>query len=178
MYNCQLQPLKYFGLVSSLKQVYNSSITQNPTLSIPQDSLLTLFLRTQKELRSSTKNLSVKKGLPWWEVKQNGTLQSPKRDVLLIGTQHIPWHSSVLKARRLLIFSIDFCIEYFPQTNFWKRLVSSKTQTAHDAVPLMKISLIFSGTVQKFKLFGELWLKSLLISTLYLETTRWKLQFF
>ena len=135
-------------------------------------------LRMQKELRSSTKNLSVEKGLPWWEVKQNGTLQSPKRDVLLIGTQHIPWHSSVLKARHLLIFSIDFCIEYFPQTHLWKRLVSSKTQTAPDAVPLTKISLIFSGTVQTFKLFGELWLKSLLISTLYLETTQWKLQFF
>ena len=47
--NCQLQPLKYFGLVSALKQLNNSSITQNPTLSIPQDSLLTLFLRNAKE---------------------------------------------------------------------------------------------------------------------------------
>ena len=46
---CQLQPLKYFGLVSALKQLNNSSITQNPTLSIPQDSLLTLFLRNAKE---------------------------------------------------------------------------------------------------------------------------------
>ena len=46
--NCQLQPFKYFGLVSALKQVYNSSITQNPTLSIPQDSLLTIFLRNAK----------------------------------------------------------------------------------------------------------------------------------
>ena len=49
--NWQLQPLKYFGLVSALKQVYNSSITQNPTLSIPQDSLLTLFLRNAKETK-------------------------------------------------------------------------------------------------------------------------------
>ena len=47
-YNCQLQPLKYFGLVSSLKQVKNSSNAQNPTLSIPQDSLLTLFLKNAK----------------------------------------------------------------------------------------------------------------------------------
>ena len=60
-YNCQLQPLKYFGLVSSLKQIYNSSITQNPTLSIPQDSLLTLFLKNAKELRSPTKTLVCKK---------------------------------------------------------------------------------------------------------------------
>ena len=47
-YNCQFQPLKYFGLVSVLKQVKNSSITQNPTLSIPADSLLTLFLKNAK----------------------------------------------------------------------------------------------------------------------------------
>ena len=36
-YNCQFQPLKYFGLVSALKQVKNSSITQNPTPLIPED---------------------------------------------------------------------------------------------------------------------------------------------
>ena len=86
--------------------------------------------------------------------------------------QLIPWHSIVLKARHLLIFNTDFCIEYFPQTRFEQRLVSSKIQTAPFAVPLRKISLIFSGTVRTFKLLGELWMKSLLISTLYLETTQ------
>ena len=33
-YKFHLQPLKYFGLISALKQVNNSSISQNPTLSI------------------------------------------------------------------------------------------------------------------------------------------------
>ena len=68
--------------------------------------------------------------------------------------KHIYWLSSGLKARHLLIFNIDFCIEYFPQTRFWQRLVSHKTQTAPFVVLLRKISLIFYGTAQTFKLFS------------------------
>ena len=60
-YNCQFQPLKYFGLVSALKQVKNSSITQNPTLSIPADSLLTLFLKNAKGTKVVYKKLVRKK---------------------------------------------------------------------------------------------------------------------
>ena len=67
--------------------------------------------------------------------------------------KHIYWLSSVLKGRHSLIFNIDFCIEYFPQTRFWLRLVSRKTQTAPFVVLLRKISLIFYGTAQMFKLF-------------------------
>ena len=81
--------------------------------------------------------------------------------MLLIEMQHRPWVSSVLKAPHLLIVNtylcIEYlCVEYFPQTRFSQRLVSRKTQTAPFAVPLRKISLIFSGNVQTFKLFEEL----------------------
>ena len=44
-----------------LKQVYISSITQNPTLSIPQDSLLTLFLKNAKGTKVVYKKLVCKK---------------------------------------------------------------------------------------------------------------------
>ena len=109
-YNCQFQPLKYFGL--EFKQVKNSSISQTLLFQSRQIHFLLYSLRTQKELRSSTKNLFVKKRSPRREVRQNGTLR------FLIRMQHIPWLSSVLKARHLLIFNIDFCIEHFPQTRF------------------------------------------------------------
>ena len=59
--NCQFQPLKYFGLVSALKQVKNSSITQNPTLSISEVSLLTLFLKNVKGTKVVYKKLVRKK---------------------------------------------------------------------------------------------------------------------
>ena len=97
-YNCQFQPLKYFGLVSALKQVKNS-IASHKTLLFQsrQIHFLPYSLRKQKELRSPTKNLFVKKRSPRREVRRSGTLR------LLIGMQHKPWLSSVLKARHLLI---------------------------------------------------------------------------
>ena len=138
-----------------------------------------LFCFFKLSFRSFTKNLSVEILPPQWKAKQNGTLRSTRNDVLPIGMHLIPWHPDVLKARHSLIFNTDFCTEYFPQTCFWQRSVSSKTQTAPSAVKLRKILFIFSGTVQTLKRFGETWLPlNLLISTLYLETT-WRIsQFF
>ena len=171
-YNCQFQPLKYFGLVSALKQVKNSSITQNPTLSIPADSLLTLFLKNAKGTKVVYKKLVRKKTF------------TPARSQAKWNTTVADWNAAYTlafkctKSTTLIIFNIDFCIEYFLQTCFWQRLVSRKTQTAPFDFLLRKISLIFYGTVQTFKRFGQLWLKSWIISTLYLETTRWISQFF
>ena len=135
--NCQLQPFKYFGLVSIIVASHKTLLFQSHKIHF-----LPYSLGTQKGTK-----VVYRKRPPRRKVKRNGTLRSPR-----IGMQFILLHSIALKARHLLIFNTDFCIEYFPQTRLKQRLVSSKIQTAPFAVPLRKMSL----TVRTFKLFGEL----------------------
>ena len=153
-YNCQFQPLKYFGLVSALKQVKNSSITQNPALSIPEYLLLTLFLKNAKGTKVVYKKLVRKKtSTPARSQAKWNTTVSQEGYVADWNAKYTLAFKCT-KSTTLINFQYRFVHRILPTNSFLTKI--GITQTAPFAVPLRKISLTFSGTVQTFKLFEEL----------------------
>ena len=148
LYKIQINPLKYCGLISALKCLYNKNFpNESTTVSVKPDSFLNSFLKSSKgnkivykKLVSLKSYVPEKSQLKWnTDVSQEGCKADWKAAYTLA--------SKGTKTSTLINFQYRFLHRTLPTIFFLTKLESNKTHNALFAVKLLKILFTFSGII-------------------------------